>query len=105
MTVQAKNERLNKLCTMLKNERSFLASLLSTCDQERVLFRKLNLELLKLIAELKASDVCAQQPELAMFVGRCYAFNYELLKKSCVRFEQKMWSRLCVVLLMFFFKR
>lgn len=92
VSLESRNNSLNKQCGMLKNERKIVVHLLTKCDQERVLFRKLNLELLKLVAELKVSDSCEQAPALSGFIGRVYSLNYELLKKTHIRLETKLLS-------------
>lgn len=58
MTPEQRNKRLNELLMMMKTERNKLIDLLKTCDNERLLFRKLNLEMLKIVVDYKNGDVC-----------------------------------------------
>ena len=89
MTVDARNERLNKLVQMMKSERTKLTEMLKQCDNERVLFRKLNLELIKSVVEYKTDDACMNNLPLKQFVDKNFALNYELLKKTVTRLENK----------------
>jgi hypothetical protein len=58
LSIEARNERLNKYLMMLKTERSKIIDLLKICDNERVLFRKMNLELIKSIVEQRSDLIC-----------------------------------------------
>lgn len=89
MTAEARNERLNKLIQLMKSERTKFIELLKQCDNERVLFRKLNLELIKTIVEYKTDDTCMNVQPLKQFVDKTFSLNYELLKKTITRLEKK----------------
>jgi len=73
----------------MKTERNKLIDLLKQCDNERMLFRKLNLEMMKLVVDYKNGDVCVSNP-MRNFIDRSYSLNYELLNKTCRRFEGKL---------------
>lgn len=86
--IKDRNYRLSNLLETMKAERNVLINLLKQCDNERILFRKLNLELLKKVSEYKNEEICVSEG-MKLFVDKFYALNYELLKKTCRRYEDK----------------
>lgn len=57
-SLEQRYDKLNRYQSLMKTERNKLVELLKQCDNERVLFRKFNLELLKLVVEQKNEDIC-----------------------------------------------
>lgn len=90
MTIEAKSDRMMKMIVMLKSERLKLSDLLKQIDNERTLFRKLNQELIKLVVDLKTDEACVNNKPLKSFVDRAFSLNYELLKKTVLRLEDKI---------------
>jgi hypothetical protein len=85
-----RNERLMRFLGQMKSERGVMLDLLKQCDDERVLFRKLNLELLKSIVDVRTEDIIGGNKPLQAMIDRSYALNYELLKKTVGKLEGKL---------------
>ena len=83
-------DRVSGMLGQMKCERNKMLDLLKQCDNERILFRKLNLELLKSIVDIKSDEIVVGNKPLKAMLDRGYALNYELLKKTVLKLEDKL---------------
>jgi hypothetical protein len=83
-------ERLKRFLGQMKSERGKMLDLLRQCDDERILFRKLNLELIKSIVDIGTEGIVGGNKPLQAMIDRGYALNYELLKKTVGKLEGKL---------------